>query len=227
MHRTGIRPSETAKALYEQIAVLPGLSTGGLHVYDGHNHQSSLEERKAAVLRVWDEARHVRDDLAQAGFNVPKIVAGGTGSFPILAQIEEATLELSPGTCVLQDAGYAASFTDLPFQPAALILTRVVSKPMSGRLTLDVGNKAVAADPPMGNRLFFPDLPDGREIMHNEEHLVLETSVAASYQPGDVLLAIPRHICPTSALHREAHVVQGGKVIDRWRVAARDRCITI
>jgi D-serine deaminase-like pyridoxal phosphate-dependent protein len=227
MHRTGIAPSETAKALYEHIATLPGLVPGGLHLYDGHNHQRSIAERTAAVMQAWHEACHLRNELSQAGLDVPRIVAGGTGSFPVFAKLDDPSLELSPGTCVLHDAGYSSTFDDLPCQPAALILTRVVSKPLSGRITLDVGNKAVAADPPLGNRLYFPDIPDARQVMHNEEHLVLETSVAASYQPGDVVLAIPCHICPTSALHREAYVVQGGNVVERWPVVARDRCITI
>jgi D-serine deaminase-like pyridoxal phosphate-dependent protein len=227
MHRTGILPSETATTLYEQIVRLPGIVAGGLHVYDGHNHQSAVTERTAAVMHAWNVACQVRDQLLQAGLEVPKIVAGGTGSFPIFAGVTEPQLELSPGTCVLQDAGYSATFDDLPFQPAALIVTRVVSKPMSGRITLDVGNKAVAADPPMGKRLHFPDIPDARVLMHNEEHLVVETLEADGYQPGDVLMAIPGHICPTSALHREAYVVQQGRVVERWPVVARDRWITI
>ncbi len=227
MHRTGILPSETAKAMYEHIARLPGIVPGGLHVYDGHNHQIAVAARTAAVMRAWHVACQVRDQLLQAGLEVPKIVAGGTGSFPIFAGVSEPRLELSPGTCVLQDAGYSATFDDLPFQPAALIITRVVSKPMSGQVTLDVGNKSVAADPPVGKRLSFPDIPDARVVMHNEEHLVVETSEADSYQPGDVLMAIPGHICPTSALHREVYVVQEGKVVELWPVVARDRCITI
>jgi D-serine deaminase-like pyridoxal phosphate-dependent protein len=228
MQRTGVARSETAKALYEHIATLPGVRPGGLHLYDGHNHQSSVDERTAAVQQVWDEACRVRDELSQAGCNVPKMVAGGTGSFPIFSRFQDPSLELSPGTCVLHDAGYSATFEDLGFQPAALVLTRVVSKPASGRITLDAGNKAVAADPPMSKRLCFPELPDDTQpVMHNEEHLVLETSAAESYQPGDVLLGIPCHICPTSALHREVHVVREGQVVERWPVVARDRCITI
>src|SRR5262245_46097079 len=43
-HRTGIAPGETAIALYEQISRAPGLEPGGLHVYDGHNHQESVAE---------------------------------------------------------------------------------------------------------------------------------------------------------------------------------------
>src|SRR5262249_31757675 len=50
-HRTGIAPGPEAAQLYEQFARLPGLAPGGLHVYDGHNHQESLADRQAAVDR--------------------------------------------------------------------------------------------------------------------------------------------------------------------------------
>ena len=178
-------------------------------------------------MACWNAALGFRDDLVHAGHPVPRIVAGGTGSFPIYAQKEDPALELSPGTCVFHDAGYGGMFPDLPFTPAALLLTRVVSRPTADRVTLDLGYKAVASDPPAGRRVVFPDLPDAEQVLQNEEHLVLETSQAADYTPGDVLLAIPRHVCPTSELHKEAFLVENGKVTATWPIAARDRKLTV
>ena len=137
-------------------------------------------------------------------------------------------MELSPGTCVLNDHGYGTHFRDMDdFIPAAAMLTRVVSKPTPTRITLDLGNKAVAADPPAGKRVRILDLPQGEQVIHNEEHLVIETPLAAKYAIGDVFYAIPTHICPTCALHQEALVVEGGKIVDAWPIAARDRRLTI
>jgi D-threonine aldolase len=56
---------------------------------------------------------------------------------------------------------------------------------------------------------------------------VIETCEASRFQPGDELLAMPRHICPTCALHQQVYVVSGGRVVGMWRVAARDRQLTI
>ncbi len=226
-HRTGIPAGDEAKALYRLIAETPGVRPGGLHVYDGQNHQESVAERKAAVDVCWDAAVSLRDDLAKAGFPVPRIVAGGTGSFPLYAQKDDPVLELSPGTCVFHDAGYGGIFPDLEFTPAALLLTRVVSRPTSDRVTLDLGYKAVASDPPAGRRLVFPDLPDAQQVLQNEEHLVLETPEADKFAPGDELLAVPRHICPTSALHKEAVLIENGQVAGFWPVTARDRQLTV
>ena len=48
-HRTGLAIGEEAKTLYAQIADTPGVKAGGLHVYDGQNHQTAVSERQAAV----------------------------------------------------------------------------------------------------------------------------------------------------------------------------------
>jgi D-serine deaminase-like pyridoxal phosphate-dependent protein len=226
-HRTGVEPGPRARDLYRQIVETPGVRPGGLHVYDGHQHQKSREERAAAVLAEWAKVIAFRDELLASGWPVPRIVAGGTGSFPIYAGMDDPAIELSPGTCVFHDFGYGNAFPDLQFTPAAVLLTRVVSRPTPDRVTLDLGYKAVASDPPAGQRLLFPDLPEAEQVLQNEEHLVLRTPRAAEFQPGDELIAIPRHVCPTSALHQRAYVVSGGELVGRWDVAARDRQLTI
>lgn len=226
-HRTGIPVGPEAKDLYRQIVEADGLIADGLHVYDGHQHQESRDERQSAVDEEWARVMSFREDLESEGWPVPRLVCGGTATFPIYADKSAPGIECSPGTCVYNDAGYGDHFPDMVFPPAALMLTRVISRPTDTRITLDIGYKAVASDPPVGRRLTFPDLPDAEAVLQNEEHLVLETSKASEYEPGDELLAVPWHICPTSALHRAAYVVANGEVIGQWEIASRDRWITI
>ena len=227
LRRTGLPPGNEACDLYAKVTESSHLTPAGLHLYDGQNHQSDLAERQRAVNRCWDEVSALRDRLARASLAVPAIVAGGTGSFPVYAGKDDPALELSPGTCVLHDDRYTREFQDMAFVPAALVLTRVVSRPARELVTFDLGHKACAADPPAGDRLFFPGIPDAKEVLQNEEHLVIETERASSYRPGDVELAVPTHICPTSALHSHAWVVSGGKARERWEVTARDRVLTL
>jgi D-threonine aldolase len=226
-HRTGVEPGPRAAELYATIAATPGLTAAGFHVYDGHQHQKSREERAAAIDAEWIKVLRLRDELVARGLSVPRIVCGGTGSFPIYAAKSDPAIEVSPGTCVFNDAGYTEAFPDLVFSPAIALLTRVISRPTADRITLDLGYKAVASDPPVGKRLVLPDLPDAEQVLQNEEHLVLSTPRANEFQPGDELFAIPRHVCPTIALHRQVFVVSQGKLVDRWDVVARDRWITI
>ena len=226
-HRTGLVVGESAEEVYRKIVETDGLRPGGLHVYDGQQHQKSREERAAAINAEWKKIVAFRNALREHDWPVPRIVAGGTASFPIYAQKEDTSVELSPGTCIYNDAGYSEAFPDLVFRPATVLLTRVISRPTKERVTLDLGYKAVASDPPAGKRVIFPDVPDAKEVLQNEEHLVIETSRAEEFEPGDELFAIPRHICPTSALHKQVVVVSQGKPSERWDIASRDRWLTI
>jgi D-serine deaminase-like pyridoxal phosphate-dependent protein len=227
-HRTGMMPGPQAEQLYEEIGALPSISPGGFHVYDGHQHQEDPSERKSAVLRALEPVLEMRASLEKRGLPVPRLICGGTPTFPIYAGLNFQGLELAPGTFVLHDSNYAMRFSDLRgFIPAALLLTRVVSRPTATRVTMDLGYKALASDPPAGQRCRLLDVPDYETVLQNEEHLVIETPAAANYRPGDIVYAIPAHVCPTVHVHREALVVEGGRVTQKWKIVARDRCLTI
>ncbi|MEA3211090.1 MAG: hypothetical protein QOE70_4147 [Chthoniobacter sp.] len=223
-HRTGIAPGPRAAELYRLIGSLPGLSAGGLHAYDGHIHDPDANARAAICDAACAPALALRDELLAAGLAVPRFVAGGTPTFPIHARRRD--VECSPGTCVLWDAGYGRKLPDLEFEPAAWLLTRVVSKPAADRLCLDLGHKAVASEMPHP-RVVFPELPEAQAVVHSEEHLVLETPRAAEFAVGDPFLGIPWHICPTVALHAEVWVIENGAASERWPVIARVRRLTI
>jgi D-serine deaminase-like pyridoxal phosphate-dependent protein len=227
-HRTGIAPGSAAQALYESLQSLPGLRPTGLHAYDGHNHVECFPDRQAMALRGLEPVLALRSALQAMGLQVPRLVLGGTPTFPVYAQLDLPGLECTPGTCVLYDHGYRSRFPDLSFfRPAALLLTRVVSLPTPTRLTLDLGYKAVASDPPAGQRCVLLGVPDYQIVGQNEEHLMVETAAAQQFGPGNEVLAIPTHICPTCALHHSAYVIENGRVAETWAIAARDRVLTI
>jgi D-serine deaminase-like pyridoxal phosphate-dependent protein len=151
-------------------------------------------------------------------------VAGGSPTFPVHAM--NPKFSLSPGTCLLWDQGYSRGFPDQKFLHAAVLLIRVISKPAEQFLCLDLGHKAVASEMPHP-RVYFPELEKVEFISQSEEHLVVKSQQAVNFRVGDVLYGVPVHICPTTALHQELVVVEEGKAVDRWRVFARDRRITI
>jgi len=226
-HRTGIAAGPEAAALYESFAKLPGLRPGGFHVYDGHNHQESLAEREAAVKHLLGPVLELKATLENKGIAVPRLVLGGTPTFPVYCRLAVPGGELSPGTCILHDNGYGSKFTEMNFTPAALLLTRVISRPTPTRLTLDLGYKAVASDPPANKRVLLLDVPDAQIVLQNEEHLVVETPAAERFPPGTEIFAVPQHICPSCALHRQAYVVENGKLAGMWDIVARDRVLSV
>lgn len=213
MHRTGA-PLEKAAMLYRLIAESPALIPAGLHAYDGHIQDACLDARRAAC-----DAAFAPVVALAAQVSAPVLIAGGTPTFPIHAA--HAGRECSPGTAVFWDFGYTEKFPDLAFDIAAVLLTRVVSKPARDRLTLDLGVKAVASENPLAMRVRIAELPDAVTVMHSEEHLVVETALAKEFHIGQPLHALPKHICPSVALHEEAWLVRDGIAGERWPITRR------
>jgi D-serine deaminase-like pyridoxal phosphate-dependent protein len=44
---------------------------------------------------------------------------------------------------------------------------------------------------------------------------------------GDCFYGVPKHVCPTVALHAEAVIVKNGKAENRWKIAARTRMLSV
>ncbi len=230
MHRTGIEVGPQAQRLYLTLCQATSLTPSGLHVYDGQNHQSDLQARREAVDHLWQPVVDMVRELTARDAPLPTLVCGGTPTFPLFSALDPhdlpANIECSPGTCVLSDFNYGRDYSDMSgFQPAAVLLTRVISRQHADRATLDLGYKAVASDPPAGRRCHVLNLPEAKEIQHSEEHLVIETPAASELSVGDTLYVVPAHVCPTVALHSQLIVVEDGRVVDRWSVTARDRIV--
>ncbi len=215
--RTGVPFGPRLDALRDAISAMAGATYAGLHVYDGHLHDPSEQVRRDAAMAIIERTRA---DCARCPDQA--VVACGSPTFGVWAS--ETAWQLSCGTTLLWDVGYGRKFTELPFEIAAALITRVISKPGENRICLDLGHKAVAAENPLDNRVFFPRLPAATAVSQSEEHLVLEDPGAAGMAVGDVLIGCPTHICPTVALHARATVVRGGSATgDTWVVSARDR----
>ena len=221
LHRTGIEPGQKALELYALLDRLPGVTPGGIHGYDGHNHQVDLAVRQQACNAALDAVRSFQSRLESRGLPVPRRVMGGSISFPCYAPAED--VEPSPGTSVFWDWGYGQRFPDLPFEAAALLLSRIISIPTATRVTLDLGNKAIASDP-AGQRGIAWNLPGARPGQHNEEHWIMDCPDSSDLAVGDPIYVFPTHVCPCAALHRQVYVIDGdGRCREQWTVDARDR----
>ena len=224
MNRTGIVPGPEAVEVYRAISRSPGLRAAGLHAYDGHmrnaDHDKLVRDIAVAFAPFWN----FRDDLVSAGLPVPLVIAGGTPSSPNHAL--HRGVEVGAGTTVLWDFGQQEVSPNLHFLNAAMLLTRVISRPTPNRLCFDLGHKSVASEMPHP-RVRLIGLEDANFVVHSEEHLVAETTRAAEFPVGTVFYGIPRHVCPTVALHSEAFVVRDGRMTETWPIVSRARRITI
>ncbi|MAT76458.1 alanine racemase [Candidatus Poribacteria bacterium] len=219
MNRTGISLQNGATNLYRQIEQSAGLTAWGLHIYDGHIHDGSLADRQRSCQQSLDLVEAFKRELGTA--DLPNVVMGGTPTFPVYAKVPN--VETSPGTFVFTDFGYSTRYPDLGFVPAALLLTRVISLPTDGRITLDLGHKAIGADP-QGARGQILNLSDATLDAQHEEHWAVNIPPEAEVSLGQEIYVCPTHICPTVALHEFYYVVdETGGCIDQWQVTARTR----
>jgi D-serine deaminase-like pyridoxal phosphate-dependent protein len=135
-------------------------------------------------------------------------------------------VECSPGTVLLWDYGYGSSLPDMEFLHAAVLMTRIVSKPADGLICLDLGHKSVASEMPHPRIIFF-GFGDYTVLNHSEEHLVINTPEANKMKTGDILYGIPWHICPTVDRHDSVSVIENNHATGIWNVEARKRFISI
>jgi D-serine deaminase-like pyridoxal phosphate-dependent protein len=224
MNRTGIAPGNEAIQLYGILSNTPGVRAAGIHAYDGHLHDSDFKVLEQQAIDAFNPVWQMVSAIHAQGLTVPSLVVSGTPTSKILAK--RSDVEVSLGTSVLWDFGQPITSPDLDYLNAAVILARVISRPTANRICIDLGHKAVASEMPHPRVKFF-GLQDATPVMHNEEHLVLESDNAASYPVGTVLYGLPKHVCPTIALHNEVWCVRDGEAKEAWHVIARDRKITI
>ena len=223
MNRSGIEVGPRLDELIAYLKICKSLVLSGLHAYDGHLRDPDFELRNQQIEKGVQDVETYFDAL-RLDYPKAQLICGGTPSFTShLLQEKRIT---SPGTCVLWDWGYGEKLTEQDFKHAALLVTRIISKPTDGIITVDLGHKSVAAENPIDKRVKFVNL-DGYELLsQSEEHGVIKVKEWDNYKVGDVLYGIPYHICPTINLHDEVSVIESGKKTDTWEITARKRKLT-
>jgi D-serine deaminase-like pyridoxal phosphate-dependent protein len=224
-NRTGISPGETMVELYLACSRLKGIKPIGLHAYDGHIRDQDWQERKKNCDEAFSRIEMMKDIIIKMSLPAPKMVVGGSPTFSI--HCKRKGVECSPGTFVYWDKGYSDLCPEQDFEPAALVISRVISLPDETKICIDLGHKAVAAENDISRRIYFLNAVELKAISQSEEHLVLEAGRGHSYQVGDILYGLPFHICPTVALYERAFTIERGRLTGEWKTVARDRSITV
>ena len=195
MNRTGIIPDENAFNLFKQICYSTHLNFLGLHIYDGHIRDSNETKREKKSNESTKKVNSLIEKINNVNSNYDVII-GGSPTFQ--SHSKNPNVFLSPGTTLLWDARYSELWPESPFKIAALLATRVISKPGPNLLCLDVGHKAIACEMKLP-RMLLLGLKKSEQISQSEEHLVIKSIDSEKYEVGDVIYGVPFHICPTVA----------------------------
>jgi D-threonine aldolase len=224
MNRTGIIPEDAFK-LFKFCEKLEGIHVVGLHAYDGHIRDADFTERKKRCDEAFQRIFDLQQKIVSHANKKLIIVAGGSPTFSIHSQRKE--IECSPGTFVYWDKGYEQILAEQHYLPAALIVTRVISKPAPDVICVDLGHKAIASENALLQRVSFLNAPNLKPVGHSEEHMVLSVEDGKKFKVGDVLYGVPYHVCPTVALHDRSAVVENHLVVKYWETESRNRRITV
>jgi D-serine deaminase-like pyridoxal phosphate-dependent protein len=206
--RTGVTTPESAGELAVAIE-RHKLRFAGLLAYPAPPGSGDFMQRAVA-------------EIEDRGLSCESVSLGGTVDLMHVADLGTVITEFRPGAYVYNDwntvLANAASVEDC----ALTVVTTVVSTPRPGRVVLDAGSKALAADVATdgghGHILEAPNSSIGRL---SEEHAEVTLSGGDHLELGEVVHVVPAHVCVVSNLFGAVWVVDDGVPIDRWPIEAR------
>jgi 3-hydroxy-D-aspartate aldolase len=224
MNRSGIVLGKNLNDLIARIPLQTNLSFKGFHAYDGHIHDNTFDERQHKIDSGFKSVESIFLELRNEYPDI-KLVSGGTPAFTSHLLHNERIC--SPGTCVFWDWGYQDMLPEQSFDTAVLLVSRVISKPVEGIITIDLGHKSIASENPIHKRVKFLNLENYELLSQSEEHGVLKVKNWSEIKVGDVFYGVPYHICPTVNLHDEVSVIKHNRKVDDWQITGRKRKINI
>ena len=205
--RCGIAP-ELAGQLAD-TARKAGMTVRGVMGYEGHLMMVSSDEKRQQ--RVAESMLSLKRAAQDVGGEI--ISAGGTGTWNM--HDNTGINELQAGSYALMDTQYAQLKT--PFVQACFVIGTVISRSKDW-LVIDVGLKSLSTD--HGN----PSVDDYDVLFCSDEHTTLVRKKDSGLSPaniGDKLFVKPSHLDPTMAMHSEAWITRGEKIIDCWQIDLR------
>lgn len=230
MNRTGVEQTHASEIVsLASVIAGAGLEFRGLHYYDGHYGGIAEPGRTRAAHDGYDRLMNAIGEIERNGISVPEVITAGTPTFPCSLSypgFRNAGFihRISPGTVVYGDATSLALFPkEYGYQPAVLVLSRVVSRPAAGIATCDAGHKSVSADAGVPTCVVVGH-PELTPRSPSEEHLPMAVAEGGSSpNVGDLLYLMPRHVCPTVNNFDCALLVRDGAIAAVEKVSARGR----
>lgn len=230
MNRTGLDQNQIAQIVARARQIREaGCKFAGLHYYDGHITEDNLEQRCKVAHSGYRKLISVVEALEADGIGVPEVITAGTLTFPCSLSFEgfqgrSFRHTCSPGTIVYSDLSSLSKLPeDYGFRPAAVVLSRVISRPMATLVTLDAGHKAVSVDSGVPSCLIL-EMPHAVPMKPSEEHLPVDVSNEAQAPAiGTLVHLVPKHVCTTVNNFNHCVVIENGEAVRVEDISARGR----
>lgn len=232
-HRCGVEP-ETAEAfeIPERIAGSSNLNFAGILAHAGHSYGSKTPAELRAVAREErNKMRELAAELRNRGLAVPCVSIGSTPTMSAADDLAGVT-EFRCGNYIFFDA-FQATLGSCAFDDCALtVLAAVVHRDAArqkivtdaGAVALSKDRGPVELDSGCGYGRVY-DL-DGNDLnlrigSLSQEHGEIFVDDAATFnrlKVGDRVRVLANHSCLTALQHSHYHILDDGKIVDRWAI---------
>ncbi|PYS85605.1 MAG: hypothetical protein DMF67_00215 [Acidobacteria bacterium] len=232
-HRCGVEPdSPEALEIPRLISDARGLRFAGILTHAGHSYHARSREELLGVAR--DERDVMREFAARLRADGIKVPTVSVGSTPTMTHFDhlDGVDEARPGNYIFFDA-FQATLGSCGFQDCALtVLASVVHRDRTRRkVVLDAGAIALSKD--RGPVEFDPACGFGRVLdvegsetglrvgplsQEHGEVFVEDERLLDALGVGARVRVLANHSCLTAAQHSHYHVLEGGRVVDRWEI---------
>ena len=232
-HRCGVEPDRPeALEIPRRIAAARNLRFAGLLTHAGHSyHAHTRDELLAVARRERDVMTDFAHELRAEGIEVPTVSVGSTPTATHVDHLDGVD-EARPGNYIFFDA-FQATLGSCSFEDCALtVLSAVVHRDRARRkVVLDAGAIALSKDrgaadlDPACGYGRVQDL-DGRDLGLRVESLsqehgevsVEDDRLLDALGVGARVRVLANHSCLAAAQHAHYHVLEAGRVVDRWEI---------
>ncbi len=232
-HRCGVEPqTKEAVEISRQISDSPNLNFAGILTHAGHSYHAETSEKLLAVAHdERDLMRNFANKLRGENLEVPTVSIGSTPTFSAIDNLDGIT-EFRAGNYIFFDA-FQATLGSCSFADCALtVLTAIVHRDIArqkivvdaGAIALSKDRGAIEFDKNCGYGRVY-DL-DGNDLNLRVESLsqehgeisVSDAKIFNKLKVGSRLRILANHSCLTAAQHSHFHVLDEGKIVDRWEI---------
>ncbi len=232
-HRCGVEPDDPmAMAIPRAISDASNLHFAGILTHAGHSyHGRSAEEILTIARQERDIMVAFASKLRADGIDVPTISIGST---PTISHVDhlEGIDEIRPGNYIFFDA-FQATQGSCSFDDCALTVLSAVThvSRQYKKIIVDAGGIAMSKD--RGPVEFDATCGYGRVIdldgddlglrldslsQEHGEMTVSDDRIFDKLTVGSRLRIVANHSCMTAAQHTHYHVLEGGRIVDKWKI---------
>ena len=229
-HRAGVDPSSRyGLDVARELGAERGVTFDGILSHSGHAYRTRNRDEAAQVaeqerqVMAWFAELLRKDGLPVRGVSV--------GSTPAMAAVKDLTgvTEARPGNYIFYDRTMVLIGCCEPQDVAVSVLATVVShQPGASHFVVDAGALSLSKDlgpAHLGLETAFGAVKDHPELTVasvSQEHGLIRAAAPAAiegkFKVGEQIEIIPNHSCLTEAHFDEYVVIEGGRMIDCWKI---------